>query len=245
MALFRVFGRETDPLWRRRWIAVGTLAIVLQAYTAFYPFYLLFLGLALTAIWGLVFADSRANAARRFRREWAMFLAAAVVGGVLIWPLAGHYMRAQDELSDQRFVVNNIPRPASWILMGPRNLMYGWLQSRTGPYADLRGPLHSNGIGFVPLGLSLLGLWWGRRRRAVQLVFLAVLGVFVLSTMFTGGFSFWRYAHEYLPGASALRATGRLGMVLLLLGAVGAALFFERLQSRRRYLVAGLCTRAA
>ena len=118
--------------------------------------------------------------------------------------------------------------------MGRRNVLYGWLQASDGPYAHLIRPFHSSGIGFVALSASLVGLWWGRRHLGVRLMFLAVLSLFVLSVTLPGGFSLWRYMHEYLPGASALRATGRIGMVLLLFGAVGVAFFFDRLASRRR-----------
>lgn len=240
MALFGIFGDRSRGLGRRTWIAVGCLAVVLQAYTAFYPFYILAFGLGLAAIWGLVFRDTRLNALNQLRREWMMLAGTAVIGCVLIWPLASHYLQAYDELGGQRYIKATVPRPASWVLMGQRNTMYGWLQSPDGPFAHLQRRPHSNGIGFLTLGLSLVGIWWGRRRRAVQVMCLVVASIFALSVMYPGGFTFWRYIHQYLPGAAALRVTGRVTMVLLVLGGVGVALFFDHLWARRRYVAAGL-----
>ena len=239
MAVFRIFGARTNLSQRRVSIAAGGLGFVLQAYTAFYPFYFLALALGLSGVWALVVPESRSFVLKRVRDNWFFGLATVVVSALLVWPLAAHYLQAQSELGVAWYPAANVPRPVSWLLMGPRNSLYGWLQAADGPYAQLSRPFHSNGIGFVTLLTGLVGLWWGRRRLSVRLTFLVVLSIFVLSVTFPGGFSLWRFAHEYLPGASALRATGRIAMVLLLLGAVGIAFFYDRLASRRRFLAVG------
>ena len=48
----------------------------------------------------------------------------------------------------------------------------------------------------------------------------------------------WVFLHLHLPGASALRAIGRVGVMMLILWGFGLALFIETLVARRRWVLA-------
>ena len=56
----------------------------------------------------------------------------------------------------------------------------------------------------------------------------------LLTTLWPGGITLWRWVHDFVPGAGGLRAVGRVGMLLLFPAAIGVAYFFERRVKHRK-----------
>ena len=232
--------REQQPRRRRRWwIAAFVGAVVIQAYTAFYVLFLFAVMLLLAGAAALLRQDTRRRMADIARRDAWWLVAAALATLLLIAPLASHYLQSARELGLRRIEEDLMARPASWVLMGPRNILYGWVQKPRG-LTELSSPHHSNGLGPVTTVVVLAGLWRLRRRRSIMVLLVAAASMVVLFTA-VGPASPWYLAREVIPGAKALRAVGRVGLVMLLPGAVGlasAAAWLER--GRRRVILAVL-----
>jgi len=161
---------------------------------------------------------------------------AGVVAVAALVPLASHYLQVADEVGVRAYPAALLPRLASWVLMGQTHPWYGWLQQRGGPFFQTRAAVHSNGVGPITTLVAMIGLYWGRGRKGVRLLVIMAAALMLMSTVFPGGFTFWRHVYDYLPGANALRAVGRIGLVLLLPLGLGVALCFDRLYAQARYL---------
>lgn len=201
--------------------------LLLQAYSGFHISFFLAAGLAAAAGWALALGRYRRLLLARLRRDWPIVLALGICGLAALLPLASHHLAAAGDVGVFALSMDNVPRPMSWLAMGPRNLLYGgWYREL--PKA-LQSPPHQNGVGPLTFALALLGLWWARRRRGVSLIVLAVATLFVVSVRLPGDLSLWPLVHAYVPGAAAIRAVGRIGMVLLVPVAIGLAAFVDRL----------------
>ena len=237
-ALLLVFG-ETDlaDRCRRGWIVAFFAMLVAQAYTAFYPLYFFGLCVLVAALWALALPDTRRRFRVRLRQNAWTIGASGLAALVALLPLLNRYVRAAGEVGLRGYPWDALPRPVSWLLMGPRHPLYGWLQRRDGPFFELRQTHHSHGVGPVTTALALIGIYWAWKRRSVRLLALVVGSLVVLTTLYPGGYSGWRLIYEYLPGAAALRAVGRIGMIALLPLSLGAAMFFGRLQRQGRWVL--------
>ncbi len=219
-------GAPRRPAAARAWIGVFFAALVLQAWTAFYPFYFALLLGAAALAWALVLGETRARLGRFWRAHRVALLVAAAGAALLLWPLAARYLAAKAERGYFPFAAGQAPRLASWLLMGDTNVAWGWLTDLA-PFAGLEASPHLNGLGFLTLALAVAGLARQWRRPGVRLLVLAVATLFALTLSWPGELSLWRWFRELAPGAAALRAVARVGMVLLLPAAVGLASFFD------------------
>ncbi|MHC5211260.1 MAG: hypothetical protein ACYTG2_11125 [Planctomycetota bacterium] len=120
--------------------------------------------------------------------------------------------------------------------MGPRNLLYGGL-SELDAFRKLHPNNQSNGLGLVTTAVCLAGLWLARGTPGVRMLVLATGTVMLAATMF-GDFSAWRWVHAHVPGGSALRSIGRVGMIVLPLAVLGAAVGLDRCLGRWRGVAA-------
>jgi len=230
-ALVGLFHSASGRARRHAWLAVLTTAVVVQAYTAFYVFFFFGILAAAAALGALLWSDSRRRLLSTLRREAVPLLIAIVVAAALLSPLAWHYLAAADEVGLRKVNPSLMPRPASWVLMGPRNLLYGALQRPGGPAVELSNPSHANGLGLLTTLLVAAGLWRLRRLTTIRLLAVGTLAVVAMFTL-VGGFSPWFVLREWIPGGEALRALGRVGMVLLLPASIGLASAVAGLQRR-------------
>jgi hypothetical protein len=229
-------------------VLAAALAIVAQLYASFYLGWFLLLGLALLALVALARRPTREDLFRLARLNGRGLLVAGVVSLLALSPLLVHYSRAAAELPgrhpwDPTF--HMVPNLASWVTLGPRSWLYGWMEDprlwallrRAGP------PEVSIGMGLLTSLCAALGLWQAARTRPWMA---AVLGATVLLLLLTlrlpRGVTAWRLLWLYLPSATAMRAVFRIGVFALLPAALGLAWFLEtRRHGWVAVLLAGLC----
>jgi hypothetical protein len=165
--------------------------------------------------------------------------AGALAAGLLLalpplWWLASHYLQAARAygLYSYEAVALALPNPALWWSRGEC-----WLSVTRGlvalgvlPGDPWPGGECALGIGPVTTVLVVFGLWRARRLRQVRLLALGALTLLLLFTVFwfpaePGGPGKTLYALVFplLPAAGAVRAPGRVILVLLIPAALGLA----------------------
>ncbi len=231
IALLAVFDHQTSPPRRRVFIAVLATTAVLQAYTAFYTFYFFCLLLLLVLLIALVRSRTRVPLLAMIRRHTVTLVLTVGVALLALLPLATHYLEAYAIVGSFKLNPEMVPRPYSWLLLGPRNMMYGSIQRAGGSLAHLIHSAQSNGLGAVTLLTSLAGLYVLRRRQAVVLLALATAILLALAMSY-GDFTPWRFIRAWVPGAGAIRELGRISMVLLLPACIGLSAAVQRLGKR-------------
>lgn len=160
--------------------------------------------------------------------------ACALLAFCALGEFAQHYLATASEVGVRPYGTRLIPRWHSWVLMGHNNYMYGWVYDL--PFVPPSNPNHSNGLGLVTLAVCLTALLRHRRSPAVRVLLLAAGSVIVMSTV-VGHFSLWRVVYDCVPGGKAIRAVGRVGIVLLVPAAIGLTLHLERLRTNRRMVL--------
>jgi hypothetical protein len=213
------------------WVFVLAAAAVAQLYSGYYLGWYLVFALALAVLWALVIPATRRRFLVTVRANAGAITAAALGSGLLLVPMAVHYLRAKEEVGSRSFSVveSMLPRLQSWLNMGGESWLYGWLAS----YDAFRNLPMSNehrlGIGAVTVACAVCGLWMARRRRAVQLAVIVPLTMALLATEWPGGFAPWHAIYSYVPGAAALRAVARIGIAPLFPASLGVALLIDAL----------------
>ena len=233
-ALFRVFGGEGDARSRRKWIWIFCAAIVAQLYAGFYLAWFLGFGLAMAALWALALPSMRRPLTARLREQWRPWAAAAALSALALVPMAVHYLGAARQLGMREYqtVESMLLRPQAWVNHGPHSWLYGSIQ-RLDPIRRMPFEWEQRmGIGMVAPLLALYGLWRGRRRPLVQILILATATMLLLATRWPGGFTLWRWVYELVPGAAAIRAVARIGLMALIPASLGLAIAVDDLRRR-------------
>ena len=214
---------------RPGWVALLAGACVGQIYSSFYYGWYLSFALALAAGWAIVLPATRRRFLITVRANARALVASAIAAALLLAPLATHYLRAEQQVGTRKFIVveTMLPRVQSWAYQGPHSWLYGWLASYP-LFHDL--PMEHEqrlGLGLATIACAAIGLWIGRRRRAVQLIVLVSLTMVLVATEWPGGFTPWRAIYWLVPGAAALRAVSRIGIALVVPASVGVALLID------------------
>lgn len=239
-ALVKIFDSKdgTTSVVRRVWIGVFFLSLVLQLWSAVYPAFFLVLMIGLAFLLGLGFSDGRrALKQMLWGEKWAWGIG-AFIAFVLLLPLLQRYGLTADLLGERPWVAHerNIPSWPSWLLMGGDNWLFGGMQNSKWVLTNgdsVGGDVRANGLGVVTLCLVALGLY-SRRKSPTVLLLVGVLALSVLSTTrLPGGMTLWRVFYNFIPGASAIRMPGRVGLVLLIPFSLGLAFFYQGIQRTR------------
>jgi hypothetical protein len=228
---------EVDSRRVRRWIFVFTGALALQAWSAFYPAYFIVLILGAALVATLCVAEGRRRLGLLASRHSKTLAIAALLFATAIAPLALAY--GSVEGSQRRAasaVERNLPGWKSWLSPGTSHRLYGPLARSE--FFDVRdrgqhATQHSNGVGFLTMGLALAGLVVSRRRTSVRVTVVATGLVLLLCTKLPGDASLWMLARDALPGAAAIRYVARIGIFLAIPVAIGLSFLLERLASGR------------
>jgi hypothetical protein len=199
---------------------------------------------ALVLACGLPSARFRRSVAPAFRKSSLGWLAGIALAGLTLAPLVLAYAGARREVPISAFadVESFLPRPVSWIHPGT-GAWFDYGLGRLSAVADLEPEsAHRLGWGLLAPALALAGMWLSRRDPRWRAIALGSLAAVILVTPWPGGFTFWRFVFDFVPGMQALRAVGRISLVLLLPAGAFVALALERIASRvpRAALLAGL-----
>lgn len=204
-------------------VVVGLLA---QCYSGVYYAWLFALALAVALPAALLCARGRGLLRTALVRYGVVNVAVSVAGLLLVWPLAAHYfavVRATG-MRDWWMVLAEVPRPWSWINMGPGSWLYGWLHGldalRSLPFEHE----HRIGFGWLTSLVAIVGLW--RHREDERVRWLAgVALVLVLLAMSYGELTPWWLIYKFFPAGGAIRAVSRAALMLLIPAGLGVALF--------------------
>jgi hypothetical protein len=252
---------------RRRFAGV-LVALFFQVVAGIYLGWLLLLGIALFAILLIAIDSVLRNSQGRFLKENAAF----VIVSILSWAGAlflflRPYFDAARQLSPRPWseLLLLLPRPRSWVAAPPGSL---WAKLwNVFPPDDPFGGEHTLFLGAVPCLLIVVGIFMARRSRVEgdsrRTIILASLGsVVVLGALSLripvkmleisiGGerleyVTLWRFVYNFVPGATSIRAVGRIWTVMLPLALIGGLLGLEialgKLRSgrKRRWAVAAI-----
>jgi len=170
-------------------------------------------------------------------RAWAVVRAhpyavvlALATSALLLAPMATHYLEAGKEVGVRSFreALSMTPPLAAWGHFGKASWVYGGMSGL--PLFQRIPNEHEQrlGMGLLTTALGVAGLWYRRREAGVRLVALAGLTLFVLA-LNAGGITAWRMVYEVVPGAKAIRAVARIGLVVLIPMGLGLAISVDRL----------------
>jgi hypothetical protein len=230
-ALIRLFEspNSRNDASRGQWIMLAGAGLALQFWGGFYMGFFLLLTIAIGLTCAMILPASR----RRLRevmtgRAWAILIVTAVGMSIALAPLAIHYLqvaRAEGK-PDDAAVTAMLPTPKSWLYMGPDSLLYGRLQ-----WAFDDQPVREElaiGVGFLTLIAAAMGFSRGRRQITYKLLGAVTLTVIILATRIHEHSSLWWHVRSFVPGAFAIRAVARIGLLLAIPVAVGLARFVDR-----------------
>jgi hypothetical protein len=222
--------------------ALAMTAIVLQFWGGFYMAFFLVLSIATAVTWALILSRTRSSLLKRVvalaRRPLVWLIAALALAA--LFPLASHYLQVARNASvpDNRAVTAMLPAPKSWLYTGPDSLLYRRLDPL---YSDLPAPFeHAIGLGILTTIIAALGLWRSRRNPFFAVLSLTALTLIFITTRFGDHASLWWPLRSLIPGAVAIRAVARIGLLLTIPAAVGFAAWVAHLQSRRPARIAVL-----
>lgn len=240
-ALVRVFEDDAPHAPAARWLLVFAAALAAQFWAAFYYGFFLALSLGIAALCALAVPSLRVRLVQVVRRNAAATAACVALGAVLVASLASHYLAVARTIGVRPYgaLAPFMPTPASWLYMGRDNWMYDTLWR--GAHFTLSMPQEQQlGLGLVTTGLVIWGLWGARRSPLGILAIATGAALMLCTTVFPGGHTAWPIIFDWMPGARALRAISRVGLILLVPAAIGIALFFETALAARWRVAATL-----
>jgi hypothetical protein len=180
----------------------------------------------------------RATVLAIVRRRWPALATGGALAVLAIVPLCSHYIEAAAVVGmrEWRGVEPMLPRPQSWIYLGAFSRLYRW-QSDLALFRSLaQDQEHRLGVGLATTLFAGIGLYRGWKVPGTRL-FVLVAGTLALSATVPVGEWIWRAVFAMVPGASAIRAVARIGMLLMIPVGIGVAYFVDTM-SRHRFVVA-------
>src|SRR5262249_47091164 len=213
-----------------------------QLYASYYQGWFMLFWLAVALIVTVTRRTDRASLARLARsHRWPIFLGVLASGAALA-PMAWHYLGAARAVGYRHFweASEMLPRFGSWFYMGKENWLYGWTADQA-PFKYLSMDWeHRLGLGLVTTIVAIGSPYREREKPLVRILALSWLVVALLASMYRGQVSPWMLIFRWLPGANALRAVCRIGIMELIPAAVGLALFVDRRTPRRPWVTVGV-----
>jgi hypothetical protein len=161
-----------------------------------------------------------------------LLLAAAMA--LPLFDMARHYLRTVRDVGWQEpeWIEWGIPALTAWGSRGEEswfNLPNALAALGVAPALAWPQGEHALGIGPITTALVILGLWRQRREPVVRVLIVVSLAWLVAVTSVgppdDRPWSLWRWLYPSIPAAAAVRAVGRVVLLLLLPAAVGLAGF--------------------
>jgi hypothetical protein len=227
LALIEAF-RESEAGRPRRasaWAGAFIGSCVAQVYSGMYLGWFLAFGLGLALVAGLSLRADARSVLRLARNTWPTLLAGSVLASLALLPLAVPYSKAAAELGPRSFdsVIPFLPPVKAWLNPGPTSVLYGSWLGQWDVFSRLPFSWEKQ---FFPGFATLAAIGWGTARlhtsQPFRICLVSAALLVLLATSWPGGHTLWQPVFETLPGASSVRAVGRL--ILILLVPAGAAL---------------------
>lgn len=234
-------------LWIRRprvrtEAAAGALVVTgatAQLYSGFYHLWFAVFGIAALAVVALCFRETRSDVLALARRP-------AVYASVLLllaasWPMLRLYLDALHEVGPRQMdaVLTMLPRLQSWLYTGDTHGLYGSLNRHLAWFTRLPAAHeHVLGIGPFTSMMVLLGAWRWRSSPWGRAVLAATVLVMALTLHYSDAWNPWELVMAVFPGADAVRAVTRVGLLLLIPASFALA---AQIAAIRRPWLAALC----
>ncbi len=213
------------------WSALLLLAISIgaQFWAGFYNGFFMMTLIAILFVTAMLISDCRRKIlSTAFQNRIAIIVSGVFLAALLILP-AIHYLRVLNEVGGHNYqteVATTLIPPQAWLYPGPFSVIYRSL-CRLSMFAQLPIPLEQSlGMGLLTTGVAIGGLWRNRQRMAI--ILLAIVGIVIIGLITEiDGHSLWWFVYRFIPGGTAIRVPGRLGLLLAFPIAAGVALFFD------------------
>ncbi len=237
-----VLALRAPGTWRARcaWVGAG-LAAAAQAWSAYYLWWFLAFAVAIALVVALCRRATRPAILQALRRDWAAIAGAGALSAVLTFPLLRAWWSAAQVVGLRNARDVFLARGQSWVNVGPDSWWYGGLVRR------LQGLSYQTneqqvGVGLLTLGAAGFGFWRARQRGGVMVLATTTLALILLATQ-VGPWraaSPWNVVYAVIPGAAAIRAVPRVGLVVLFGWAGGLALAIDAVSRARPLASAAL-----
>lgn len=206
--------------------------VCLAASTAFYHAWFFVLLLGVSAIVAMSYQSARTMAAVRLREARRILWIPLLLCVVALTPFFAVYLPSMRLAIDRNWqnTVEYLPRPSSYLSLGPDHLLWGALDFNTS-HDDVYEIENRLGVGVAATSIALIGWAWALRHRLRSLrgrnrtsdIRSDALSATLLSSLFItamtvrwGSFYPWKAVYEVVPGASAMLAPGRWVLTLTL-----------------------------
>lgn len=234
---------ESASARSRQWGAPAVIVgFVLQAWGCLYNGVFLVYACLAVGLFALLHSSWRSRALGSLRETRPAGIACIVIALICLLPLLQMYLpiagttAAWDEVESRLLQ----PRLGSLLYVWNQSWFYSWMTTRTS--LGQLPALHEQalGMGFLTTGVVLY-TWvrnWGEP--AARAIALVIFLLFLPVIMWPGDLTLWPFLHGQLPGLSALRATSRLGILLLIPASAALGVFLQQrsLSGRREVWIA-------
>jgi hypothetical protein len=221
---------------------IGVAAVAAwQTWAAGYLGVFLVLGIAVACLAALVIRDTRPRLVTLLRRDFPMLALGAIVYAAALFPLVTATLPHRALLTRSwAEVATYLPTPASFVFPHGRSLLYGWLHDTLATWVN--NPSESQLFSGLAALVAPFGLWLLARHeqrqgqpvfdvRMARLLIFAWLALTLLVIGDRAGHSLW-WLPWHLPGASGIRAIGRLEILILLTASLALGLVATWIEER-------------
>jgi hypothetical protein len=199
------------------WLLIAALGFVAQLYSGFYLGWMMGLGLGVSLLWALLLPGTGRQIVAFIRRDWLAIGIAGVLGGLALYPIARHYLSAAATVGVRDISVVFEPKLQSWFYLGEGSWLFEW-QEKIRMFEVLSYQHEQKiGLGVLTWILTVAGLapLW-RQNGWMKVMCLAAGTVVLATTRVHTFFYFWPVLFHRIPGAVAVRALSRIGLLMLI-----------------------------
>jgi hypothetical protein len=224
------------PMSTRRWGAPAVVVGgVLQAWGCLYNAVFLAYVCFVTGIFTLLQPEWRKRALHAVRGTTPAGGACIAIALACAWPLVQAYLAVPESTQAWNEIEVRMlqPRLGSMLYVWQWSWFYGWMTTATS--LGQLPALHEQalGLGLLTTCVVLVTLVRLRRLPALQLTGVLVAVLWLPALVWPGDLTLWGLLHAKLPGLSALRATSRMGLLLMIPASVALGICVQRRSESR------------
>ena len=222
---------ESVSVRSRGWGAPAVIVgFVLQAWGCLYNGVFLAYACLAVGLFALLHSSWRTRALTALRETRPAGVACIALALICLWPLLQAYLPIAGTTAPWDEVESRLlqPRPGSLLYVWDMSWFYGWMTTRTS--LGQLPALHEQalGMGFLTTGVVLYSGVRNWREPAVRAIALVIFLLFLPVILWPGDHTLWPLLHGRLPGLNALRATSRLGILLLIPASAALGIFLQQ-----------------